>query len=323
MSEPTAVGAAVQAGLNDPNAKDHFTERERDTKGATRARSLGRDAWDDLRRRPIFWIALVLMVTFIVMAIAPWLFTSKDPELCRGELSATPPSSEAWFGYDAQGCDIYARTVYGARASIAVGFVATTFALLLGAGLGILAGFYGGKTDTVISRVTDIFFAIPILLGSIIVLSSFPSSENTPQAAAISKVAFAIAILGWTATARLARSSVIQVKQADYVLAARSLGASNSRIIRRHIIPNSLAPVIVITTISLGAYIGAEATLSYLGIGLQPPVISWGIAINEAQDYIRTDPWMMAFPAVFLSLTVLSFIMLGDTIREALDPKLR
>lgn len=327
MSEPTAIGAAVTGSLHDPNLRPpgHETDQEVIAQGGAAGppRSLARDAWNDLRRSWIFWIALTLMLIFVVMAIAPGLFTSKDPTACDAALSAQPPSSEAWFGYDAQGCDIYARTIYGARASIAVGFAATMMALVLGAGLGVVAGFYGGFTDTLISRLVDIFFAIPILLGSIIVLSSFPSDETTPQGVAISKVAFAIAILGWTATARLARSSVIQVKQADYVLAARSLGATNWRIIRRHIVPNSLAPVIVITTISLGAYIGAEATLSYLGIGLQPPVISWGIAINEAQDFIRTDPWMLFFPATFLSLTVLAFIMLGDAIREALDPKLK
>lgn len=327
MSEPTAIGAAATGGLHDPNlrAPDHLTDQEVQQHGgdASPPRSLASDAWEDLRHNWIFWVSLVLMVFFVTMAIFPGLFTSKSPTQCDVSNSVQPPSKQAWFGYDLQGCDVYARTVYGARASIAVGFAASVVALVLGAGVGILAGFYGGITDTILSRITDIFFAIPVLLGSIIVLTSFPSSDNPNTANEIGKVALAVAILGWTTTARLARSSVIQVKQADYVLAARSLGASNWRIIRRHIVPNSLGPIIVITTISLGAYIGAEATLSYLGIGLQPPVVSWGIAINDGQEYIQTSPYLVFFPALFLSLTVLAFIMFGDAIREALDPKLK
>lgn len=329
MSEPTAIGAAVTGrardaggtGLDAPPPSDQEVQAH----GGSGAppRSLARDAWDDLRHSWIFWISLALMLVFVTMAVAPWLFTNKDPYACDANRSVLPPSKDAWFGYDLQGCDVYARSVYGARASIAVGLAATLMALILGAGVGVFAGYYGGFADTVLSRVTDIFFAIPVLLGSIIVLSSFPASDNPSTSTEISKVALAVAILGWTTTARLARSAVIQVKQSDYVLAARSLGASNWRIMRRHVIPNSLAPIIVITTISLGAYIGAEATLSYLGIGLQPPTVSWGIQIAEGQEFIETAPFLVFFPALFLSLTVLAFIMFGDAVREALDPKLK
>jgi oligopeptide transport system permease protein len=229
------------------------------------------------------------------------------------------PSSDAWFGYDVQGCDVYARTIYGARASIVVGGIATLAAMLIGAGIGIYAGFFGGIVDSLLSRVTDIFFAIPILLGGIIILTTLPAPDG--QFFSILKVSLAIAILGWTSTARVARSSVIQVKQADFVSASRALGASRTWMIRKHIIPNAIAPVIVITTISLGSFIGAEATFSYLGIGLQPPVISWGIAISDSAAYVRSTPHMLFFPALFLSLTVLAFISLGDVVREALDPK--
>jgi oligopeptide transport system permease protein len=192
--------------------------------------------------------------------------------------------------------------------------------MLLGAGIGVYAGFFGGIVDTLLSRLTDVFFAIPILLGSIIILTSF-ATTTTNGFLLILKVSLAIAVLGWTATARVARSSVIQVKQADFVSASRALGASRTWMIRKHIVPNAIAPVIVIATISLGSYIGAEATLSYLGIGLQSPVISWGIAISDAAPYIRSTPHMLFFPAAFLSLTVLAFISLGDVVREALDPK--
>jgi len=218
---------------------------------------------------------------------------------------------------------VYTRTIYGAKASIMVGVFTTLFCMLVGGLVGTLAGYFGGWTDAILSRVTDIFFAIPLLLGGILVLTSFPSGDNTTLWQEVGKLVLALGILGWTSMTRIMRSSVIQVRNADFVVAARALGASNSRIIRKHIVPNSLAPLIVVSTISLGGYIGAEATLSFLGLGLQPPVISWGTMIDQAQKFLRVSPHMLFFPAMFLSIAVLSFIMLGDAVREALDPKLR
>jgi oligopeptide transport system permease protein len=287
---------------------------------AIATRSLGRDAWLTLRSNWVFWTSAVLILIFTVMAIAPQLLTHTDPNHCEAIRARGAPSSKAWFGFDVQGCDVYARTIYGARASMIVGTLATVFSLVIGAGIGVYAGFYGGIIDTLLSRLTDVFIGIPTLVGSIIVLVSFPGTSDN-QFYDILKVAIAIAVFGWTQTARVARAAVIQVRQADYVSAARCLGAARWWMMRKHVIPNAAAPVIVITTLSLGGYIGAEAALSFLGIGLQPPVISWGIAINDAQSYIRTTPHMLFFPALFLSLTVLGFIMLGDAVREALDPK--
>ncbi len=227
------------------------------------SRTLAGDAWETLRSSWVFWASLVMITFFVVMAAFPGLFTSVDPAACQAQRARIEPSGSAWFGYDVQGCDIYARTIYGARASIVVGTIATLAAMLIGSSVGIYAGFFGGWVDALLSRLTDIFFAIPLLLGSIIILTSIP----TPAGSAffsILKVAFAIAVLAWTSTARVARSSVIQVKQADFVSASRALGASRTWMIRKHIVPNAIAPVIVITTISLGSFIGAEATLSYL-----------------------------------------------------------
>jgi oligopeptide transport system permease protein len=283
------------------------------------SRTLAGDAWRTLRSSWVFWGAIFLIAILVVMAAFPALFTDAKPGYCQAVLARVKPSSAAWFGYDVQGCDVYARTIYGARASIVVGVIATLTVALIGAGIGIYAGFFGGIVDSILSRITDVFFGIPLLLGSIIILISIPSPDS--QFFSILKVAMALAILGWTSTARVARSSVIQVKQADFVSASRALGASRTWMIRKHIIPNAIAPVIVIATISLGGFIGAEATLSYLGIGLQPPVISWGIAISDAAPYVRSTPHMLFFPATFLSLTVLAFISLGDVVREALDPK--
>jgi oligopeptide transport system permease protein len=286
-------------------------------------RSLGSEAWEQLRGRPMFWFSLVLIVIFVLMAVFPRLFTSVDPLAADLSRSVQPPSSEAWFGYDALGQDVYARTIYGARASMVVGLATTLLVTLFGGFVGTLGGFYGGFTDTLVSRIGDIFFGLPLLLGALILLVSFPSDEFTPAWLTIGKVVFSLAILGWPALMRIMRSSVIQVRSSDYVLAARALGASGPRVIRKHVVPNSLAPIIVVATISLGGYIGAEATLSFLGLGLQPPVVSWGNMINDAQKYIRTAPYLLLFPAMALSLCVLAFIMLGDVVRDALDPKSR
>lgn len=291
--------------------------------------SLWRDAWDVMKRNPLFWVSLLLIVTVLAMSIAPQLFTSKDPYAqgaCNLDFARLPPGPGAPFGYDLQGCDVYSRTVYGARSSILVGFFTTLATLIIGVTFGVIAGYAGKWVDTLFSRLADIFFAIPLLLGGIIFMYTFRTVPGeTPYLIVVGKVVLAMAILGWPGLFRLMRSSVMQVKPNEYVQAARALGASPFRIIRSHILPNAFAPVLVVATIDLGAYIATEATLSFLGIGLQPPVISWGLAISEASGlgYIAAAPHMLLFPSLFLSLTVLAFIMLGEVVRDALDPKLR
>lgn len=289
-------------------------------------RSLGSEAWEQLRGRPMFWFSLVLITIFLLMAVVPRLFTSVDPFEANLDLSRQPPSLDSqasWFGYDSIGRSIYARTIYGARASILVGLITTLAVTFIGGFLGTMAGYYGRLSDTLISRIGDIFFGIPLLLGALLVLVSFPSDQDTPEFVTIMKVVFALGILGWPSVMRIMRSSVLQVKNGDYVMAARALGASGPRIIRRHVVPNAVGPIVVISTISLGVYITVEATLSFLGIGLQPPIVSWGVMISDAQTYIRVAPFMLFFPAAALSLCVLAFIMLGDVVRDAFDPKSR
>ncbi|MED7950152.1 ABC transporter permease [Streptomyces sp. BE20] len=286
------------------------------------ARSLWGDAWRDLRRRPIFLISAVLILLLVVMAIFPWAFTDADPrkaDLVNDYLKRpdwTDFFGAGWFGYDGQGRSIYARVVYGARASITVGICVTAAVTVLGGLAGMVAGYFGGGVDAVISRIIDIFFGIPLLLGALVLLNSF--SHRT-----VWSVVIALAFLGWTQIARVMRGAVLTVKQSDFVVAGRALGAGTGRLMLRHILPNAVAPVIVVATIALGGYIATEATLSFLGIGLQDPTISWGIDISSAQKVIRTAPYVMFFPAAALSVTVLAFIMLGDAVRDALDPKLR
>jgi oligopeptide transport system permease protein len=283
---------------------------------SARARSLWSDAWHDLRRNPIFIVSALLILFLVLIAIWPQLIASGDPLACDINMSQLGPAPGHPFGFDTQGCDVYTRTVYGARASVTVGVCATAGAALLGSILGGFAGFFGGWWDALLSRISDIFFGIPIILGGLVFLSVVTNTTVWPV------VGF-IVLLGWTQIARIARGAVITAKQNDYVQAARALGAGPTRMLLRHIAPNAIAPVIVVATIALGTYISLEATLSFLGVGLKPPTVSWGIDISSASTQIRDAPHMLLWPAAALSVTVLAFIMLGDAVRDALDPKLR
>ncbi|WP_267243218.1 ABC transporter permease [Streptomyces sp. PR69] len=287
-----------------------------------KARSLWSDAWHDLRRNPLFLGSAVLILLLLLISVAPGLFTSaspRDADLANHYLQ--PPNwthffAPDWLGYDGQGRSIYARVLYGARASIMVGVGVTIAVTVLGTLIGMLAGYFGGWLDSLLSRITDVFFGIPFLLGALVVLTTF--EERT-----VWVVIMALSFLGWTQIARVARGSVITVKQADYVMAAKALGASTSRILLRHILPNSLAPIIVVATIALGGYIAAEATLSFLGVGLAEPTVSWGGDVSTGREQLRNAPYVLIIPSVMVSITVLSFLMFGDAVRNALDPKLR
>ncbi|MGL4177297.1 MAG: ABC transporter permease [Dermatophilaceae bacterium] len=289
--------------------------------GSGEERSLSSDAWRAMRRNPLFWVSATMIAVFLLMAVWPSLFTSTDPTAAVLREARSRPGDGTWFGRDIQGYDIYARCIHGARASILVGMLTTLGTVLVGGFVGVISGYLGGFWDAVLSRIGDIFFAIPLLLGAIIVLVSLPDTEN--YLLIVLKVVLALVVIGWPGIARLMRSSVIQIKPNDYVQAARALGASPMRVVRSHILPNALAPVIVVSTINLGAFISAEATLSFLGIGLLPPTVSWGVDISGAIVGLRTTPHMLFFPSVFLSLAVLAFILLGDVVRDALDPKNR
>ncbi|MFC9478422.1 ABC transporter permease [Streptomyces griseus] len=285
-------------------------------------RSLWSDAWHDLRRNPLFVVSVLLILVLAVMAIFPGLFTSASPRDANlAEHYLQHPNwghffAPDWLGYDAQGRSIYARVVYGARASITVGVVVTIAVTILGLAIGMLAGYFGGWIDTILSRLTDIFFGVPFIVGAMVILTSFEERS-------VWVVILSMAFLGWTSIARVARGSVITIKQSDYVVAAKALGASTTRILTRHILPNAIAPVIVVATIALGGYIAAEATLSFLGIGLAEPTVSWGIDVSAASAQLRNAPYVLIIPSVMVSVTVLSFLMFGDAVRNALDPKMR
>ncbi|MEW2394673.1 ABC transporter permease [Streptomyces sp. NPDC046862] len=281
-----------------------------------RVRSLWSDAWHDLRRNPVFVVSGLVICFLVFIALWPSAIAPGNPLDCDLANAQRGPGPGHPFGFNGQGCDVYTRTVHGARTSVTVGVCATLGVAVLGSVLGGLAGFFSGTWDSILSRITDVFFAIPVVLGGLVLLSVVTSSTVWPV------IGFMV-LLGWPQISRIARGSVITARQNDYVQAARALGASNTRILLRHITPNAIAPVIVVATIALGTYIALEATLSYLGVGLKPPSVSWGIDISAASPYIRNAPHALLWPSGALALTVLAFIMLGDAVRDALDPKLR
>lgn len=295
-----------------------------------RQTSLWGDAWRELRRRPFFWIGGVLALFFLTMALFPALFAlGADPRACNLTNSADPPSAGHLFGYDQQGCDYLAQVVYGARNSLLIGFTAVIGVLVVGVVIGAVAGYFGGWVDTVLARIADVFYALPLILGALILLRVGPEarvfgepvpiiSERGPGA-----IAIALTVFGWMTAMRLVRSQVIAIKSSDYVAAARALGAGSFRILTRHILPNAVAPVLVYATITVGALIAAEAALTFLGVGLQRPAFSWGLQIDAGQNLLRTAPHLVLIPSVVLSLTVMAFIMMGDALRDALDPRQR
>jgi oligopeptide transport system permease protein len=317
MTDPNLVGgggadAAELSRIDDSGA------------GPQKPRSLWSDAWRQLRRKPAFVISAVIILLIVLIAIAPGLFSSREAGFSDLTHANEGPSADAWFGYDNQGYDVYARTIYGARASLLVGVFSTLLTVLFGSLVGIFAGYYGRFVDSILSRFGDIFAGLPFVLGAIVILTTFNAPGSNPGAVTIIvQVVCSIAVLSWPVAMRIMRSATLVAKQLDYVKAARGLGASTPRIIFRHLLPNTLAPVLVYATIALGAFIGAEATLAYLGIGVRAPVISWGVMISDSRDYFRSDPHMLLFPGAFVTLTVLAFVMLGDGIRDALDPKSR
>jgi len=282
-------------------------------------RSLSRDAWFDLRRNPVFWIAATLVALMVLIAAFPWLFSAIDARTAPCSLidSLRAPDRDHWFGFDKQGCDVYSRVIYGARSSVLVGVFSTLLTSVVALVVGILGGFYGRWIDAILARVTDIFLGIPPLLGAVVVAKALSGHDL-----GIWPVVLALGLLGWPSAARVFRSSVITARHQDYVNAARILGAGHARIMFRHILPNALAPMVVVLTILLGTFIAFEATLSFLGVGPRH-TISWGVDIAEAQRWIREASFPLMFPAGFLTATVLAFIMLGDAVREAFDPRLR
>lgn len=276
------------------------------------------DAWADLRRRPMFWISSALILIIVFVALFPGLFTNEPPNSnCQLANSNGAPVPGHPLGFTRQGCDVFSRIVHGAGTSLSVGIIVTILVFALGVLFGAFAGYYGGWTDGILSRLGDIFFSIPYILAAVVIMSVLANYRN------VWVISLAIGIFAWPATARVLRSEILRVKNSDFVTAATAIGVSRFKILWAHVVPNSIAPVIVIATISLAGAIVAEATLSFLGVGLPTNIMSWGNDIAQAQTTLRTAPQVLIYPSIALSLTVFSFIMLGEVVRDALDPKAR
>ena len=274
------------------------------------------DTWRELRKRPKFVVAAVLILFVLAVAAFPALFSGADPTYADPSQSLLGPSATHWFGTDLQGHDIYARTAYGARASVTVGLGASLVVFVVGGALGAVAGFYGGWVDSVVSRITDVFFGLPLLLAAIVVM-------QVMQHRTVWTVITFLALFGWPQIARISRGAVLAVRGSDYVLAAKALGLSRFGILVRHVVPNAIGPVIAMSTIALGLFIVTEATLSYLGVGLPPSVVSWGGDINVDQIRLRAGSPILFYPAGALAISVLAFLIMGDVLRDALDPTSR
>ncbi len=286
------------------------------------ARTLRADALRRLRKNKLAlagltWIVIVVLIAITADLWAPsWL---GDPiaidSTQAASLSLLSPSLEHPFGTDKLGRDIASRVVYGARVSLIVGVVAVFIMVVIGLIMGALAAYYGGIWDSIIMRLADVFFAFPYILFAIALIAVLGKGFQN--------VFIAIGVLGWPSIARVFRSSILSVKENEYVDAARAMGASTPRILLRHIMPNAVAPIIVYATMSIGGAILTEAALSFLGMGVQPPSPSWGLMLSEARAYMFTAPWLMLYPGFAILTTVLAFVLLGDGLRDALDVKLK
>jgi oligopeptide transport system permease protein len=275
-----------------------------------RGHSLWSDAWHRLRRnRLAFAGGIVLIVLALACAAGPMFSQSYEEQ--NLDLGAVPPSREHWLGTDTLGRDLLARTLYGGRISITVGLVATFVALAIGVTYGAVAGFLGGKVDAVMMRIVDILYALPFAIFVILLMVFFGRN--------IFLLFFAIGAVEWLTMARIVRGQVLSIKKMEFIEAARALGLGRRRIIFRHLIPNVLGPVIVYTTLTIPAVMLLEAFLSFLGLGVQAPMSSWGVLIKDGSEKMEEFWWLLVFPGALFSLTLFSLNFLGDGLRDALD----
>nr|WP_186306619.1 ABC transporter permease [Siminovitchia fortis] len=274
-----------------------------------------KEAWRSFRKNKAALLGLGIVLFFILLAIfadliAPYGF--KETELANKHL---PPSSKHWFGTDEFGRDILSRVIYGARISLRVGFLAVSGSVIVGSLLGIIAGYYGRWVDGIISRIFDILLAFPsILLAIAIVAILGPSLQNAM---------IAIAVINVPTFGRLLRSRVLSVKEEEYITAAKAIGMTDGRILFHHVLPNSLAPIIVQGSLSIATAIIEAAALGFLGLGAQPPTPEWGKMLADSKDFIIQAPWTVFFPGIAIMLTVLGFNLMGDGLRDALDPRMK
>ena len=275
--------------------------------------SLWQDAWIKLSKNYLALLGLAVLVLLVVISlltpwIAPYSYSAQNLDI-----GATAPSLQHWLGTDVFGRDMLTRIMYGGRISLMVGFVATGVALVIGILWGAVAGFYGGRIDALMMRIVDILYALPFMIFIVLLMVVFGRN--------ILLLFLAIGAVEWLTMARIVRGQVMSLRHQEFVEAANSLGLSQWTIIRRHIIPNTLGPVIVYTTLTIPSVMLLEAFLSFLGLGIQPPESSWGLLISYGVETMEEYPWLLVFPGIALSLTLFALNFLGDGLRDALDPR--
>ena len=274
-----------------------------------------RQAYHEVKRN---WLAfgggLLVLSVFVIAIFAPWI-APYDPSMIDIKNILVGPSSQHFFGTDDLGRDVLSRMIYGARVSLEVGFVAIGIATLIGILLGAVSGYYGGAIDSAIMRAVDIMLSIPTIFLVLAVIAILEPS--------IINIMVVIGLTSWMEPARLVRAEFISIKEREFVTAARALGASDSRIIFKHILPNGLSPILVSATMGIGGAVLVESALSFLGLGVQPPTPSWGSLLSSGKDNIEIAWWLSAFPGLAILITVLGYNLLGEGIRDALDPRQR
>lgn len=276
--------------------------------------SLWRDAWRRLRKNRLAAISLILLIGMIAMVIAgPWV-SRYSYETQDRSLGATPPSGANWFGTDTLGRDLLTRILYGGRISLMVGICATAVSLGIGVIYGAVSGFAGGRVDNAMMRVVDILYTLPFTIIVIILTVYFGKN--------IVLIFMAIGAVEWLTMARIVRGQVVALRQKEFVEAAYVMGLTRRRIVLRHLIPNALGPIIVYTTLTIPQVMLLEAIISFLGLGVQAPMSSWGVLIQDGAKVMEDYPWLLIFPSLFLSLTLFSLNFLGDGLRDALDPRI-
>jgi peptide/nickel transport system permease protein len=284
-------------------------------KEASGGRSLARDAVRRLMRNPLALLGLGIVVAMILIAVfASWIapYSPLESDL---SLYVTPPSPQHVLGTDDVGRDVLSRVIYGARISLSVSMLSIAISLVVGVLAGLLAGYFGGLIDTLIMRITDVFLAFPLLLLAIALVAALGPSENSAF--------LALGIVTWPYVARLARGQALSLRAHEFVTAARSVGASDWRILMAHILPNMLTPLTVYATLGIANAILAESALAFLGLGAQPPTPSWGGMLSDTRSFLLSAPWLPTYPGIAILITALGFNLLGDGLRDALDVKLR
>ncbi|MGM0750745.1 MAG: ABC transporter permease [Bacillota bacterium] len=278
--------------------------------------SYWQDAWKRLVKNKLAMLGFVFLIGLIVMAVIGPIISPHDVTKQTLSNQNLPPSGDHWFGTDDMGRDVFTRTWYGARISLFVGFMAALIDFVIGIVYGGIAGYKGGKTDNVMMRIVEILYGLPYLLVVILLMVVMGPGLLT--------IIVALTVTGWIGMARIVRGQVLQIKNYEFILASKTFGTKTARIIRKNLLPNTMGPIIVQMTLTVPSAIFAEAFLSFLGLGIQAPFASWGVMANDGLSTILSGYWWrLFFPALFISLTMFSFNVLGDGLQDALDPKLR